>query len=89
MQQRPKRPGWPKRRGSPWNVTCESDRLSLVYFGKQQRQDDDNDPADVGQLVNPVPAFGDPLVGLQGRREPQDVAALDVRSGRRFRLQSR
>ena len=36
------------------------------YFGKQQRQYDDTDPADVGQLVNPVPAFGDPLVGFKG-----------------------
>ena len=35
-------------------------------FGKQQRQYDDTDPADVGQLVNPVPAFGDPLVGFKG-----------------------
>jgi nucleoid-associated protein YgaU len=37
-----------------------------VFGGKQQRQYDDNDPADVGQLVNPVPAFGDPLVGFKG-----------------------
>ena len=36
------------------------------YFGKQQRQYDDTDPADVGRLVNPVPAFGDPLVGFKG-----------------------
>ena len=50
----------------PWNVTCEPDRSSLVFGGKQQRQYDDNDPADVGQLVNPVPAFGDPLVGFKG-----------------------
>jgi hypothetical protein len=35
-------------------------------FGKQQRQYDDTDPADVGRLTNPVPAFGDPLVGFKG-----------------------
>lgn len=36
------------------------------FVGKQQRQYDDTDPADLGRLVNPVPAFGDPLVGFKG-----------------------
>jgi hypothetical protein len=36
------------------------------YFGKQQRQYDDTDPADVGRLLSTVPAFGDPLVGFKG-----------------------
>jgi hypothetical protein len=35
------------------------------FVGKQQRQYDDNDPADIGRLTNPVPAFGDPLVGFK------------------------
>jgi hypothetical protein len=37
-----------------------------VYAGKQQRQYDDADPADVGRLLPTVPAFGDPLVGFKG-----------------------
>jgi hypothetical protein len=35
-------------------------------FGKQQRQYDDTDPADLGQLTPTVPAFGDALVGFKG-----------------------
>ena len=35
-------------------------------FGKQQRQYDDTDPAEIGRLTNPVPAFGDPLLGAKG-----------------------
>lgn len=34
--------------------------------GKQQRQYDDTDPADVGRLTNPVLAYGDPLIGVKG-----------------------
>ena len=34
--------------------------------GKQQRQYDDNGPADIGRLTSTVPAFGDPLVGFKG-----------------------
>jgi hypothetical protein len=42
-----------------------------VYFGKQQRQYDETDPADLGRPANPitnpdVPAFGDPLLGFKG-----------------------
>jgi hypothetical protein len=35
------------------------------FVGKQQRQYDDNDPADLGRLTNPVQAFGDPLLGFK------------------------
>ncbi|MSO84238.1 MAG: hypothetical protein EXQ53_13250 [Acidobacteria bacterium] len=34
--------------------------------GKQHRQYDDTDPADVGRLTNPVLAYGDPLIGVKG-----------------------
>jgi hypothetical protein len=34
--------------------------------GKQQRQYDDTDPADIGRLTNPVRAFGDPVIGIKG-----------------------
>jgi hypothetical protein len=41
-----------------------------VYFGKQQRQYDEKDPADLGFAASPanpdVPAFGDPLLGFKG-----------------------
>ncbi len=37
-----------------------------ALFGKQQRQYDDTDPADIGTLSNPVLAFGDPLFGVKG-----------------------
>jgi hypothetical protein len=36
------------------------------YFGKQQRQYDDDDPAGLGTLSYAVPAFGDQLVGFKG-----------------------
>jgi hypothetical protein len=36
------------------------------YYGKQQRQYDDDDPAGLGTLSYVVPAFGDQLVGFKG-----------------------
>jgi hypothetical protein len=35
------------------------------YFGKQQRQYDEIDPAGLGAAVNPVRRYGDPLVGAK------------------------
>jgi hypothetical protein len=63
-------------------------------FGKQQRQYDDTDPANVGQLTNPVPAFGDPLVGFALGTEsflsiPGGRGSRGLATVRRLRIDSR